>query len=350
MSSHSYYNKENHGDYELISIGDFELAEGGKIPNLQLAVRTLGTLNADKSNAILITTWFSGTSKVMEDVYVGAGRAIDPEKYFVIIINQIGNGLSTSPWNADASISKNNFPYVRIEDDVKAQHKLLTEHFGIEKLELVMGGSMGAQQTYEWAVRFPDFMKRAAPIAGYAKNTDHDFVLARTLIDTITMDPAYKDGNYDSIESMKAALSRHGDIWNVMGYSTEMWRKELWKALGFEDAMSFSEGFTQAYFQPMDPNTLLRCAWKWQRGDVSRNTDGDLKAALGRVKCKLYCMPIDEDMFFRLADCKVEQEMIPNSEWKPIKCDWGHLGLFGMDPEYIQQVDDSLNELLALDL
>ncbi len=350
MKNHAYYNPENHGDYELISIGEFKLAEGGTIPNLKLAVRTLGILNEDKSNAILIPTWFSGTSKIMEDAYVGSGRALDPSKYYIVIVNQIGNGLSTSPWNADESIAKSKFPNVRIEDDVKAQHTLLTTHFGIEKLELVVGGSMGAQQTYEWAVRYPDFMKRAAPIAGYAKNTDHDFIFTRTLMDTITSDPAFKDGEYDSIDSMKAALSRHGDIWNVIGYSTEMWRKELWKQLGFENALSFSEGFTQAYFQPMDPNTLLRCAWKWQRGDVSRNTGGDLKAALGRIKCKLYCMPIDEDMFFRLADCKAEQEMIPNSEWKPIKCDWGHLGLFGMDANYNQQIDDTLNELLALDL
>ena len=350
MKEHSYYNQENHGDYQLISIGDFDLAEGGKIPNLELAVRTIGTLNADKSNAVLITTWYSGTSKIMEDVYVGQGHAIDPDKYFIVIVNQIGNGLSTSPWNADESISRSKFPNVRIEDDVKAQHKLLTEHFGINKLELVMGGSMGAQQTYEWAVSFPDFMKRAAPIAGYAKNTDHDFMFNRTLIDTLTIDSAFKGGEYDSIESMKEALSRHGNLWNVMGYSTEMWRKEMWRALGFESAISFSEGFTQAYFQPMDPNTLLRCAWKWQHGDVSRNTNGDLKAALGQINCKLYCMPIDEDMFFRLADCKVEQEMIPNSEWKPIRSDWGHLALFGMDPEYTNQVDKNLNELLSLDL
>ena len=169
MKNHAYYNPENHGDYELISIGEFKLAEGGTIPNLKLAVRTLGILNEDKSNAILIPTWFSGTSKIMEDAYVGSGRALDPSKYYIVIVNQIGNGLSTSPWNADESIAKSKFPNVRIEDDVKAQHTLLTTHFGIEKLELVVGGSMGAQQTYEWAVRYPDFMKRAAPIAGYAR-------------------------------------------------------------------------------------------------------------------------------------------------------------------------------------
>ncbi len=347
---HSFYNTEIHGDYELISVGDFQLAEGGLIPDLELAVRTFGTLNEEKSNAVLMTTWYSGTSKILEDVYIGKEHALNPEKYFIIIVNQIGNGLSTSPWNADESIRGPKFPKVRIEDDVKAQHKLLTEHFGIQQLALVVGGSMGAQQTYEWAVRYPDFMKRAAPIAGYARNTEHDFLFTRTLIDTLTMDPAYKEGHYDSIESMQAALDRHGDIWNVVGYNPEMYRTQAYKSLGFNDALTFGEQFTMKFFEPMDPNTLLTCAWKWQRGDVSRNTNGDLKAALGRIKCKMFCMPILQDMFFVTKDCKLEQEMIPNSEWRPIDTVWGHLGLFGMDPNYLPQVDKYLNELLALPL
>ncbi|PZP46165.1 MAG: hypothetical protein DI598_12450, partial [Pseudopedobacter saltans] len=193
---HNYYNRELHGDYELISLGDFKLAEGGTIPNLELAVRKIGELNADKSNAILMPTWFSGTTKILEDVYVGKGHALNPEKYCIILVNQIGNGLSTSPWNADESIKGPKFPKVRIEDDVKAQYKLLTEHFDIPYLQLVVGGSMGAQQTYEWAVRYPDYVKRAAPIAGYAKNTEHDFIFTRTLLDTLTIDPAYNEGNY----------------------------------------------------------------------------------------------------------------------------------------------------------
>lgn len=343
----NYYNKENHGNYEMISIGDFKLAEGGTIPNLELAVRKIGEFNEDKTNAILMTTWFSGTTKILEDVYVGKEHALNPEKYCIILINQIGNGLSTSPWNADDSIKGPKFPKVRIEDDINAQYKLLTEHYGIPYLQLVVGGSMGAQQTFEWAVRYPDYVKRAAPIAGYAQNTEHDFIFTRTLNDTLTMDPAFKEGYYDSIESMKAALGRHADIWNVMGYNPEMYRTKAYKTIGFETADDFAKNFTISTFEKMDPNTLLTCGWKWQRGDVSRNTNGDLKAALGRIKAKLYSMPIESDMFFVLKDCKEEQEMIPNSEWRPIKTVWGHMALFGMDPNYMKQIDKNLNELLA---
>src|SRR5699024_12862217 len=90
------------------------------------------------------------------------------------------------------------FPKVRIEDDVKAQHQFITEHFGVKEIALVVGGSMGAQQTYEWAVRVPDMVKRAAPIAGTAKNTVHDFLFTDPLMKAITSDQRCHKGNYPS--------------------------------------------------------------------------------------------------------------------------------------------------------
>src|SRR6201995_4000095 len=116
MSKNAYYSQEAHGPYETIGIGALELEDGGHIPDCQLAVATHGTLNAAKDNAILVPTWYSGTSKIMEQVYIGNGRALDPAKYFIIVVNQIGNGLSTSPHNSGGP----SFPKVRIGDDVRA--------------------------------------------------------------------------------------------------------------------------------------------------------------------------------------------------------------------------------------
>ena len=169
-----FYSHEHHGEYDVVSIGRLDLEEGGTIPDCQLAVATFGELNASGDNAILIPTWYSGTHQWWRDYYIGPEHALDPGRYFIVAINQIGSGLSTSPHNADgpnAGISMSRFPKVRIGDDVVAQERLLREHFGIEMLALVVGGSMGAQQTYEWAVRFPEKVLRAAPIAGTARNT-----------------------------------------------------------------------------------------------------------------------------------------------------------------------------------
>ena len=343
MTANTYYNQEGHGPYKLMDIGTLELEEGGSISNCQLAVATHGTLNAEKDNAILVPTWYSGTSKIIEDVYIGSGRALDPDKYFIVVVNQIGSGLSTSPHNSDGA----SFPKVRIGDDVRAQHTLLTEKFGIDSLALVVGGSMGAQQTYEWAVRYPDMVKRAAPIAGTAKNTEHDFVYTETLIEAIISDPKFNNGNYADSTEVAAGLRRHAKLWTVMGWSTEFFRQNRHQALGFESMRAFVDEFMTGYFGPMDPNDLLCMAWKWQRGDVSRHTDGDLAAALGLITAKTYVMPISHDMFFPPTDCEVEQKLIPNSELKVISSIDGHLALFGTDPYCQAQIDTVLKELLA---
>ena len=348
MITNSYYSPEGHGAYEMINIGDLALEEGGTIRGCKLAVATHGTLNAAKDNAILVPTWYSGTSGIMGQVYIGKGRALDPDKYFIVVANQIGSGLSTSPHNTPAPHGMASFPKVRIGDDVRAQHKLVTETFGLKRLALVVGGSMGAQQTYEWAVRYPDMVKRAAPIAGTAKNTEHDFLFTETLCEAITTDPAFNGGNYQQSSDVAAGLKRHAKLWAVMGWSTEFYKQGRPAAIGFPTTKEFIDNFMTGYFAPMDPNDLLCMAWKWQRGDVSRMTGGNLAEALGRIKAKTFVMPISEDMFFPPRDCEAEQKMIRGSEFRPIKSVDGHLALFGADPDAIGQMDKHLEELLAI--
>lgn len=350
MIDNPFYSDEVHKDFERISIGRLELEEGGVIDDCWLAVRTWGELNDEKSNAILIPTWYSGTHQIWADAYVGEGHALDPAKYFIVGVNQIGNGLSVSPHNTeDASISMSKFPKVRIGDDVVAQERLLREHFGIEQLALVTGGSMGAQQTYEWAVRFPEKVLRAAPIAGTAKNTPHDFLFTETLNEQIWSDPGWNSGEYASNTEVADGLKRHAHLWGTMGFSTEFWKQEKWAALGFDSKEAFLTGFLEPYFTAMDPNDLLAMAWKWQRGDVSRHTGGDLAAALGRITAKMFVMPISEDMFFPVRDCAAEQALVPGSQLVVIDDVHGHLGLFAIDPGFIPQVDAALSELLATD-
>jgi len=342
----NYYSQENHGPFELVDIGRLELAEGGVLEACLLAVATHGKLNQAKDNAILVPTWYSGTSKIMEQVYIGPGRALDSNRYFIIVVNQIGNGLSLSPHNASAPISGPDFPKVRISDDVRAQHRLLTEHFGIQRLALVTGGSMGAQQTYEWAVRYPHMVERAAPIAGTACNTEHDFLFAETLMEAMTSDPEFQDGRYACAADVATGLKRHAKLWTVMGWSTEFFRADRHRALGFDSMQAFVDGFMTGYFGPMDPNNLLCMAWKWQRGDVSLHTGGDRASALGRIRARTYVMPISSDMFFPPSDCLMEQQWVPNSEFRPIMSIDGHLALFGTDAQAIAQLDAHLKDLL----
>jgi len=347
MIDNPFYSSEFHGDYEIVSVGRLDLEEGGTIPDCRLAFTTWGELNAAKDNAVLITTWYSGSHQIWRDVYVGEGHALDPSRYFIVCIDQIGSGLSTSPHNAPDEIAMSKFPQVRIGDDVVAQERLLREHFGIETLQLVVGGSMGAQQTYEWAVRFPEKVLRAAPIAGTAQNTPHDFLYTKALNEAIMSDPGWNGGEYASNADVVTGLTRHAGIWAVMGFSTEFWKQEVWRALEFESKEAFLAGFLEPYFTAMDPNDLLCMAWKWQRGDVARHTGGDLEAALARITAKTFVIPIDEDMFFPVRDCRAEQEMVKGSELRVVQDVLGHLGLFGVAPTYMPQIDQHLSELLA---
>jgi pimeloyl-ACP methyl ester carboxylesterase len=93
----------------------------------------------------------------------------------------------------------------------------VTEHFGISELQLVLGWSMGAEQTYEWAVRYPDMVKRAAPFAGTAKTTPHCFMFVRLHEDVIKSDPAWNNGFYKDRLDVQLGLRRHAQVWSVMG-------------------------------------------------------------------------------------------------------------------------------------
>jgi len=345
--THTFYSQEIHGPYETCDLGDFDLEQGGKIRNLTLAYATFGTLSPRRDNAILFPSWYSGTNKILELGYVGPGRALDPEKYFIVVVNQIGNGLSSAPHNTKPPFDAARFPAVRIGDDVRAQHKLVTEHLGIEQLALVLGGSMGAQQTYDWAIRYPDRVRRAAPIAGTARSTAHSRVFVETLIEAITGDPAWDGGWYDDARRLHRALRRHARLFAVAGLTESFFNREIWKSIGFSSVDDFIAGFLESHFLSQDPNNLILLASKWKDNDASRIAGGNLAAALGRIAAKTFVIAIREDKFFPLDDIADEQKLVPKSELRIVSSAWGHLALFGIDRAYADQLDAHLTELLA---
>jgi homoserine O-acetyltransferase len=153
------------------------------------------------------------------------------------------------------------FPHVTIGDDVAAQHRLITEVYGIRHLQLVLGWSIGAEQTYEWAVRFADMVKRALPFAGTAKTTPHDFIFVRSREDALKSDPAWNNGYYAHQSDVHVGLRRHAQIWSVMGLCQDFYNKEAWREVGFTSLDDFMHRFWEAYFAPMDPNNLIWMGW-----------------------------------------------------------------------------------------
>jgi len=127
-----------HDDHEIYEIPDFTLECGATLRPARIAYKTYGTLNADKSNAIVYPTWYSGRHWDNEWL-IGSDLALDPANWFIIVPNMLGNGLSSSPSNTPPPYDRARFPRINVRDNVESQYRLVTEHFGIERLALVLG-------------------------------------------------------------------------------------------------------------------------------------------------------------------------------------------------------------------
>ena len=156
------------------------LSAGVALENCQIGYRIAGELNDERSNIVVIPTWFTGTSEsLFSGGLIGPGKLADTNKYYVIAIDALGNGVSCSPSNTDT------FPRISTEDMVNSQHWLLTEHLGFEHVHAVMGISMGGMQTFRWMSTFPSFMDKAIPIDGSPRMTSFDLLQWQTHKDIV---------------------------------------------------------------------------------------------------------------------------------------------------------------------
>ncbi|MHC6152537.1 alpha/beta fold hydrolase [Bradyrhizobium elkanii] len=335
-------------DYQIYDLGNLTLQRGATIRDCKLAYKTYGQLNAAKDNVIVYPTWYSGQHYDNEWL-IGPGRALDPAKYFIIIPNMLGNGLSSSPSNTREPYNGPRFPQVTAYDNVRAQHRLVTEKFGIKHIRLVVGWSMGALQTFHWGALYPDMMDLLAPFCGSAKCSRHNFVFLEGVKAALTADAAWKEGWYT--DKPARGLRAAARVYAGWGFSQAFYREQLdIKTLGYSSLEDFLVAFWEGFFLPKDPNNLLTMLWTWQHGDISDNEiyDGDFKAALRAIKAKAYVMPGQTDLYFPPEDSAFEVENMPNAKLVPVPSIWGHFaGGPGTNPVDVDFIDTKLKELLA---
>lgn len=310
-------------DHHLFDAGNVVLQSGRTFPGMHIAYTTYGTLNADRSNVIVYPTSYSAQHHDTQWL-VRDGGILDTSRYFVVIPNLFGSGLSSSPSNTPWPLVGTRYPDITYHDAVRVQQRLLAERFGIERVKLVYGWSMGGMQAYHWASIFGDQVERIAVVCGAAKCSPHNAVFLEAVRATLTADPAYQDGVFR--ERPVRGFRAMARLYATMALSQAFYREELWRGIGYSSLEDFLVRNWEANYARRDPADLLAQLYTWQHGDISDEPRyrGDLLAALRGISARVMLLPGDHDQYFRVEDNRRELAHLRHGELRPIPSLWGH--------------------------
>jgi homoserine O-acetyltransferase len=278
--------------HQLYSEGDLKLESGEAIKDFSISYVTHGTLNAKKSNAILMVTAVGGNHHRL-DFMIGPGKALDPEKYFIICTDAISNGLTTSPSNSKVQ-PRMSFPKFTIRDMVESQFRLVKEKFGIEHVAAVVGPSMGGMQVLQWGVSHPDFMDSLVALVPLAKTPGWTVAVLEASRKAIMNDAAWKDGNYEAPPEKGVRLWR--DILNLLAARTpDLYSAQFKNGM---DALPWMEAQETAVLKAFDANDWIYQTWAYERHDVGTTPGfgGDTAKALASIKAKTLILTGTKDL------------------------------------------------------
>lgn len=333
-------------DYEVYELGDFYLRSGECLPNAKLAYKTYGALNAEKNNVVVLPTFYTG-SHIRNEGFFGVGRAIEPDKHFIVSVNLFGNGISSSPSNTPPPFDAVRFPNISLFDNVEAQYQLLTKELGVKEIALVAGWSMAGCQAYQWAAQYPAMVKAILPFCASAKTSEHNIVFLEGVKAALQADAVYADGDYKTppLKGLKAFAR----IYAGWAFSQSFYRKQMYKLKGFDSAEALLQDWETDHLS-WDANDLLCKIWTWQHSDISQQPShtGDFNKALNAITAKTIVIACDDDLYFRPEDNQLEIEHIKKGELRVFSSAWGHcVASPGNEAKFEQFLDNSISELLA---
>ncbi len=307
-------------DVGTFECGDVPLQKGVTLRKARIVYKTYGELSPAKDNVIVYPTSYSAQHSDI-DWLVSPRHCLDPGRWFVIIPNMFCNGLSTSPSNFEDNID---FPHITAYDNVMQQHRLLTEVFGIQRIKMVYGWSMGAQQAYHWATLFPGMVERIVVNCGSARTSPHNYVFLEGVRMALQADPAWDGERLQS--KPERGLRAMGRIYAGWAMSQTFYRQELWRAQGYGSLEDYLKRGWEENFLHRHARDLLAQLWTWQHADISDNGTfkGDLQAALASIEARVLLMPSATDLYFQAADNRIERMHLKNAVWAEIPSVWGH--------------------------
>ena len=330
---------------EVFELGDFTFESGVTLPSAKLAYVTYGELNDARDNVIVFPTWFAGTQADIE--WLIGGDGIDTSKYFVIVPHLFANGVSSSPSNTPAPFDRGRFPKHTIADNVRAQHRLVMEHFEVRRIQLVIGGSMGAMQAYQWGLSHGDLVERIMPCCGCAQVSPHCYVFTKGVQAALEADSALNGGDYETPPA--AGLKALARVWAGWGLSQKWYWERLYLGMGHETVDDFLVNFWEAFFLSLDANDLLSQLWTWQHGDLAATPGygGDLSRALQDIRAKAFVVPGASDLYFPPENSAWEVSLLRDADLRVIPGVWGHFSEVGLDDDCSNFMRRTVRELLA---
>jgi homoserine O-acetyltransferase len=329
-------------------IHNFKTESGATLPEARVVYATYGTLNAARDNAVLLPSHYMATYRGYEWL-MGADKALDPAKLFLVATELFGNGRSSSPSNTPEPFHGPRFPVMTIRDNVEAVHRLLTEELKVTHLRAIVGFSMGAEQAFQWAVSYPTFADKIVATSGTAKCYPHGLVRLEGQIAAITTDPVFAGGDYTA--PPVKGIETFGTVWLAWLYSQEWWRRELWRAgqsadQTFENYLQFRRTH---FLNTADANDLILQMRTWEKHDVGATPGfgGDIEKALRSIKVPLLYMPSETDMYFPLGDARYEAQFIPGVTLAPIPSLWGHTAGAASNPAEAKFLNETIGKFLG---
>jgi homoserine O-acetyltransferase len=304
----------------VLELGDLPAERGGVIRNARLVWQAHGTLNAAGDNAIVYPCSYTADHEGLSWL-IGPDKVLDPTRWFIVIPDMFSNGLSSGAADTE------DFPaVVTMADNVRAQHRLLTEVLGVNRVAAAYGFSMGAGQAYHWASLYPDLVERAIVVCGSARTSVHNQVFLSGLLRTLEAAPEYLGDGQFSAEPA-AAVRAFAHIYAAWGLSQDFYRERLFEtALGAPSLEAFIKTDWEDSFGAHQAANLYAQAQTWIEADISANDrdQGHLPRALAAIQARVLLMPGKTDLYFRVADNEAELAHLKSGELAVIPSIWGH--------------------------
>ncbi|MDO6408058.1 alpha/beta fold hydrolase [Pantoea phytobeneficialis] len=322
--------------------GDLPLASGETLRETAIGYQTFGQLNAARDNAVVIFSYYSGTHERYLPL-IGAGKTLDPTHWFIVLVNKLGNGVSSSPSNSRLQPGAA-FPSVTLVDNLRAQERLLFDHLAINRIALAYGWSMGAMQAWHLAVARPQQVRALLAVCGSARCWPNNQVFLEGVRAALRCDAQFSDGHY--VEPPLRGLAVFGRVYAGWAYSAAFFREARWRDLGFDSLEALLVDWERDH-QALDANDLLCALHSWYHADVGVLANGDWRAALARIRARCIVMPCDSDRYFTVEEAALEVAELGQGELRTLVSPYGHCaGAPARFAAASAQIDSAMQALL----